>query len=98
MSYSGNYVALGGFLGLQVFNFSGAAPPTALTGVLLSNQPIEKIAWDAANRLYALSEAGNSPLYIFNVTPAGLVPVAGSPILTGGGGAYGAVGLIVVPK
>jgi hypothetical protein len=78
-----------------VFNFNGAKPPTVLTGLLLPMSQIDQIAWDKADRLYALSYE-SSELYVYDVTTKGAVADAGSPYKSTG--SYGVTGLIVVPK
>ena len=76
MSPAGNYLAVAG-TGLQVFNFNGANPATQLTG-LLTNTPIDQIAWDHNNHLYAISKSAGQ-LFVFTVTSAGATQAAGSP-------------------
>jgi len=63
--------------------------------VLLPNVNIDQLAWDNSNHLYALSYSAQA-LYVFTVTPTSTSEVAGSPFKVTG--AYGAEGLIVVPK
>jgi hypothetical protein len=94
MSYAGDFVAIGGD-GLQVLNFSGAEPPTGLTGQLLPSVQVDQVAWDKANHLYALSYE-TEELYVYDVTKKGAVAAAGSPYKSAG--AYGVTGVIVVPK
>jgi List-Bact-rpt repeat protein len=76
MSPAGNYLAVAG-TGLQVFNFNGANPVTQLTG-LLTNTPIDQIAWDRSNHLYAISHSAGQ-LFVFTVTSAGATQAPGSP-------------------
>lgn len=76
MSTGGNYLAVGG-TGLQVFNFNGASPVTQLTG-LLTNTPIDQVAWDNTDHLYAISNSAGK-LFVFGVTSAGASPAPGSP-------------------
>jgi hypothetical protein len=76
MSPAGNYLAVAG-TGLQVFNFNGANPVTQLTG-LLTNTPIDQIAWDHSNHLYAISHSAGQ-LLVFTVTSAGATQAPGSP-------------------
>lgn len=76
MSPAGNYLAVAG-TGLQVFNFNGANPVTQLTG-LLTNTPIDQIAWDHSNHLYAISHSAGQ-LFVFTVTSAGATQAPGSP-------------------
>jgi hypothetical protein len=63
--------------GLQVFHFNGGKPITGYSNILTKN-PINSIAWDRSNHLYATSRATNK-LYVFTVTPISITPVAGSP-------------------
>jgi hypothetical protein len=60
--------------GIQIYNFNGAAPLTYNTS-LLSGGPVDQVAWDASNHLYAISKANNM-LYVFTVTPASATQVA----------------------
>jgi hypothetical protein len=53
--------------GIQIYNFNGAAPLTPYK-TLLSGTPIEEVAWDSSNHLYAISKSDNK-LYVFTVTP-----------------------------
>lgn len=76
MSPAGNYLAVAG-TGLQVFNFNGANPVTQLTG-LLTDTPIDQIAWDHSNHLYAISHSAGQ-LFVFTVTSAGATQAPGSP-------------------
>jgi hypothetical protein len=52
--------------GIQIYNFNGAAPLTAYK-TLLNGTPIDQVAWDASNHLYAISKSDNK-LYVFTVT------------------------------
>jgi Divergent InlB B-repeat domain len=76
MSASGNYLAVAG-TGLQVFNFNGINPVTQLTG-LLTNTPIDQVAWDNSNHLYAISNSAGK-LFVFTVSSAGATEAPGSP-------------------
>jgi 6-phosphogluconolactonase (cycloisomerase 2 family) len=76
MSPAGNYLAVAG-TGVQVFNFNGANPMTQLTG-LLTSVPIDQIAWDNANHLYAISKSAGQ-LFVFTVNSAGASQAPGSP-------------------
>ena len=76
MSPAGNYLAVAG-TGLQVFNFNGGNPVTQVTG-LLTNTPIDQIAWDHSNHLYAISKSAGQ-LFVFTVTSAGTSQAPGSP-------------------
>ena len=94
-STSGKLLALAAYPGLQLFHFNGASPITTYGPVLLPNVNIDQLAWDNSNHLYALSYSAQA-LYVFTVTPTSTSEVAGSPFKVTG--AYGAEGLIVVPK
>jgi len=76
MSPSGKYLAVGG-AGLQVFHFNGANPITKFTG-LLTTDTIDKVYWDKANHLYAISQSAGK-LYVFSVTSTGVTQAPGSP-------------------
>jgi hypothetical protein len=52
--------------GIEIYNFNGAAPLTFNTK-LLSGTPIDQVAWDNSNHLYAISKYENK-LYVFTVT------------------------------
>jgi len=62
--------------GIQVYNFNGADPITALGGTLATDS-ISQLSWDRQNHLYALSKS--QMLYVFNLTSAGATPAPGSP-------------------
>jgi len=53
--------------GIQIYSFNGAAPLTPYK-TLLSGTPIDQVAWDSSNHLYAISKSDNE-LYVFTVTP-----------------------------
>jgi hypothetical protein len=76
MSPSGKYLAVGG-IGLQIFHFNGANPITHFTG-LLTTDTIDKVYWDKANHLYAIS-ASAGKLYVFTVTSTQVTQAPGSP-------------------
>jgi hypothetical protein len=63
--------------GLQVFHFNGGKPITGYSNIL-TKSPIDSIAWDKSNHLYATSHATNK-LYVFTITPTSITAVAGSP-------------------
>lgn len=67
--------------GLQIYNFNGAAPLT-LYESLLGSTPIDGVAWDRSNHLYAISTVDNR-LWVFTVTPTSVTEDAtwsiGSP-------------------
>jgi 6-phosphogluconolactonase (cycloisomerase 2 family) len=62
--------------GIQLYNFKGASPITAL-GSMLPTDRITQLRWDKQNHLYALSDS--QKLYVYNVTSTGATPAAGSP-------------------
>ena len=95
MSPAGNLLAVGGYPGLQIFHFNGAAPATTYSSLLLPSVDIDQLAWDNSNHLYALSYSSNE-LYVYTVTPTSISEVSGSPYKVEN--AYGVRGLIVVPK
>jgi hypothetical protein len=64
--------------GIAIFNFNGASPLTPYT-TLLSGTPIDQVAWDSSNHLYAISTYGNE-LYVFTVTPTSVTQDAAWPI------------------
>jgi hypothetical protein len=76
MSPTGKYLAVGG-TGLQIFHFNGANPITHFTG-LLTTDTIDKVYWDNANHLYAISRNANK-LYVFSVTSTTVTQAPGSP-------------------
>jgi hypothetical protein len=53
--------------GIEIYEFNGATPLT-LWKTVLSNTPIDQVAWDSSNHLYAISSSTNK-LYVFTVTP-----------------------------
>jgi hypothetical protein len=95
MSYDGKFVAIGGGSGIQVFNFNGAAVPTQLSPLKLSEVQIDQVRWDKAGHLFALSYESQE-LYVFNVSTAHGLFQIGEPISVHG--AYGLTGIIVVNK
>lgn len=62
---NGNFASMGN--GVEIYNFNGAAPLTP-NRALLSGTPIDQVAWDKSNHLYAISQSTNM-LYVFTVTP-----------------------------
>jgi hypothetical protein len=94
MSPDGKFVAVSGS-GVQVFNFNGAALPTELAPVRISGVSIDRVTWDNADHLYALSY-GAHELYVFNVSTARGVVEIGEPIVVPG--AYGLTGIIVARR
>jgi hypothetical protein len=52
--------------GIQIYNFNGAGPLTPYK-TLLNGTPIDQVAWDSSNHLYAISLSTNT-LYVFTVT------------------------------
>jgi hypothetical protein len=77
MSPSGQFLAVGGGGGLQVFHFNGANPITSFSKVL-TTAPIDAIRWDKNNHLYALSNS-TKKLYAYTVTSSSITAVPGSP-------------------
>jgi hypothetical protein len=76
MSPTGKYLAVAG-AGLQVFHFNGANPITKFTG-LLTTDTIDKVYWDNASHLYAISRSA-AKLYVFTVTATTVTQAPGSP-------------------
>jgi hypothetical protein len=88
ISPAGNLLAVGSNIGgpwfntpvttgLQVFHFNGASPITKYSSILTAT-PIDSVAWDKSNHLFAISKSGKK-LYVYTITPTTIVPVAGSP-------------------
>jgi hypothetical protein len=77
MSPSGQYLAVGGTKGFQIFHFNGANPITPFTGPLTS-APITQIFWDNANHVYGLSPSAGK-VFVFTVTSTGATQAPGSP-------------------
>jgi 6-phosphogluconolactonase (cycloisomerase 2 family) len=77
MSPDGNYLAVGGTSGLQLFHFNGADPITKFTG-LITRDPINQLFWDNNNHLYAISQSAGE-LFVWTVTSKGTVESPGSP-------------------
>lgn len=77
MSPAGNFLAVAGTAGLQVFHFNGANPITHFTG-LMTTHSIDQVFWDNANHLYALSRS-TGKLYVFTVTTTSWSWAPGSP-------------------
>jgi hypothetical protein len=65
--YAGMDATPGAGEGIEIYNFNGAAPLT-LYKKLLTNTPIDEVAWDNSNHMYAISKYENK-LYVFTVTP-----------------------------
>lgn len=68
--------------GIEIYNFNGAAPLTLNTR-FLNGTPIDQVAWDSSNHLYAISRSENK-LWVYNVTPSSVALTAsvsiGSPV------------------
>jgi hypothetical protein len=88
VSPAGNLVAVGSNLagpwfntpmttGLQVFHFNGASPITKYSAVL-TTAPIDSVAWDKSNHLFAISKSSKK-LYVYTITPTTIVQASGSP-------------------
>jgi hypothetical protein len=56
--------------GIEIYNFNGAAPLT-LNTKLMPETPINQVAWDSSNHMYAISWFENR-LYVFTVTPTSI--------------------------
>jgi hypothetical protein len=67
VTYADNGATAGAGNGIEIYNFNGAAPLTPNTA-LLSGTPIDQVAWDSSNHLYAISQSTNT-LYVYTVTP-----------------------------
>jgi hypothetical protein len=76
-SPSGQYVAVGGTNGVQIFHFNGVNPLTRFT-TLLPTDAITTVAWNNNDHLYAISTTGGE-LYVFTVTANGVTKAPGSP-------------------
>ena len=57
--------------GIEIYNFNGAAPLT-LNTKLMTGTPIDQVAFDSSNHMYAISKYENR-LYVFTVTPTSIV-------------------------
>jgi hypothetical protein len=77
MSPSGEFLAVGGSLGLQLFRFNGANPITKKTGLIVAKE-VDQVFWDNANHLYAISRTAGK-LWVFTVTATSVAPAPGSP-------------------
>jgi hypothetical protein len=77
MSPSGQYLAVGGMSGFQIFHFNGANPITPYTGVLTS-APIDQIFWDTSNHVYAMSRSAGE-VFVFTVNSTAVYQAPGSP-------------------
>ena len=77
MSPSGQYLAVGGTSGFQIFHFNGANPITPYTGVLTS-APIDQIFWDTSNHVYAMSRSAGE-VFVFTVNSTAVYQAPGSP-------------------
>jgi hypothetical protein len=82
--------------GLEVFNFNGASPITPFSKVL-TTAPIDQIAWDNSNHLFAVSDSTNK-LYVYTVTSTGVTAAPGSPYTVTNPNGASPYGLVVVPK
>jgi hypothetical protein len=91
MSPSGQYLAVGGTTGFQIFHFNGANPITPYTG-LLTSTPIDQIFWDNSNHVYALSRSAGE-VFVYTVTSTAVTRAPGSPHKLPSAGS-----LIVLPK
>lgn len=66
LAVAGDGAESNGKNGIEIYKFNGSAPYT-LARKLLTGTPIDGLAWDSANHLYAFSTAGNK-VYVFTVT------------------------------
>lgn len=57
--------------GIEIYNFNGSAPLT-LYKKILTGAPIDDVAWDNSNHLYAISNSANT-IYVFTVTSTNVV-------------------------
>jgi hypothetical protein len=62
---------------LQIFHFNGANPITKFSATL-TTVPIDALAWDKSNHLFAISNSGKK-LYVYTITSSTIVEAAGSP-------------------
>jgi hypothetical protein len=100
VSPAGDFAAVGGYKGLQLFHFNGADPPTLDGGLLLADQVVNQVAWDNDHHLYVLANTIVPPnarsqysLYVYTVTDAGITQAPGSPWNVPNG-----YGLMLVPR
>ncbi len=67
--------------GIEIYNFNGAAP-LSLFKTVLTGTPIDQVAWDSSNHMYAISKSAGK-LYVFTVTSTSMTQDAtwsiGSP-------------------
>ena len=84
---TGNYLAVAGNGGLQIYSMSSGGALTAVGGAQDASVDFADVAWDKSNHLFATS---SSQLYVFSSSNGTLTPASGSPY---GGGA----GLAVLP-
>jgi hypothetical protein len=77
MSPSGQFLAVAGTSGLQVFHFNGANPITKYTGLLVSEE-VDQVFWDNSNHLYAIGDTAGK-LWVFTVTGTSVTEAPGSP-------------------
>jgi hypothetical protein len=64
--------------GISIYHFNGAKPLT-LYKTLLAGTPINQVAWDSSNHLYAISQPENK-LYVFTVTSSSVTEDTAWPI------------------
>jgi hypothetical protein len=77
MSPTGQFLAVAGTSGLQVFHFNGANPITKYTGLLVSDT-VNQVFWDNSNHLYAIGNTAGK-LWVFTVTETSVTQAPGSP-------------------
>jgi hypothetical protein len=63
--------------GLQIFHFNGANPITKFSATI-TTVPIDAMAWDKSNHLFAISNSGKK-LYVYTITSSTITQADGSP-------------------
>lgn len=91
VSPDGHYLAVAGAGGLQVFHCNGAGPVTSFTDLLV-NTEIDHVGWDNNDHLYAIGR-GTGQLFVFAVSPFGVMPAIGSPYSV-----PNATSLVILPR
>jgi hypothetical protein len=93
-STNGKLLAVYGYPGVQLFHFNGAKPITKYTS-LLPQEVIDRIGWDTAGHLYAVSY-DSELIYVYNVTNSKVTELAGVPFKVPL--FFGHKEMVVVPK
>jgi hypothetical protein len=70
VTYDDNDNTSAGNNGIEIFKFNGTGPLTSYQK-LLTGTPIDQVAWDSSNHMFALSKANNM-LYVYTVTPSSI--------------------------